>query len=230
MTANTQNRKVLTQSEKNKLIEEHLGKDLDLQGANLAIINKVLDYISYVDTGAGVAEVAIESAAILLPKVGAVIKSGIFVAAAEGLAVSSVVLFPLAALISILNAYEVANRQYGMRAVSYTTVAWSFSDLIPLKSPTIEQNVRHNLSNGKQAIKTLNGLQKAWFDSSSATLLKLNKAGKKGNKEALQLVFKAMGDNNRQKLNLAILKGFAKNMSYQDKIWFEGGYSIRYPA
>ena len=152
-----------------------------------------------------------------MPKVGAVLKSGIFVAAAEGLAIGSIILFPVGALIAVVNAYNSANRAHGMLAVSYTIVAWSFGDPIPLTSPRIEQNVRTNWSNGKFAIKTLNGLKKAWFNSSAATLRMLKQTAKNGNKEALQLVFRALGQGDRQKLKQAILKGYEKNMSVQEK-------------
>jgi len=80
------------------------------------------------------------------------------------------------------------------------------------------------------AAKIINGMSKAWFDAKNATLKSLKQAAKDQNKEMLQLVFMALGDGDRQKLNVAILNGFAKNMTYQEKLWFEAEYSIRYPA
>jgi len=224
-----QNKKVLTQVEKEKLIKEHLGNDFDLRGSDFAILSNVIDFVSYTDSAVGIAEVSLETAAIWLPKVGAVLKSGLFVTAAEGLAIGSIILFPVGALIAVVNAYDSANRAHGMLAVSYTIVAWSFGDLIPLTSSRIEQNVRANWSNGQFANKTLNGLKKAWFDSSNATLRMLNNTEKSGNKEALQLVFRALGEGDRQKLKQAILKGFEKNMSFQEKIHFKTQLSLRYP-
>lgn len=138
MAAIVQHQKFLTPSEKEKLIIEHLGNDFDLKGSDLAILSKVIDVISDADTAVGVAELTLETVATWLPKFGAILKSSVFVAAVEGIAVSSIILFPVGALISVLNAYEILNRQYGMRAVAYTTVAWSFGDPIPLKSARLE--------------------------------------------------------------------------------------------
>jgi hypothetical protein len=218
----------LSRAEKEKVINQYLGNKFSLKGDHLAVLSSVIDYISNGDSALGITETGVEALSIWLPRVGTVLESSAFVFVSESFALGSIILFPVGGIITVINAHETVNQAYGMRAVAYTTTAWAFDDPIPLSSPTKELYVRQNLGEGKAATNTLTAMRKVWVDAKNATLLKL-KSGSGKEKKAAKLLYRAIGDGDRQKLMLSILKGFATKMSYQEKIWFEADYSIRYP-
>jgi hypothetical protein len=166
----------------------------------------------------------------LIPKFGHWLgKFGIVSFAAEGLTIGSIALFPVGALIAVINAYQTGQREWGMRAVAYTTTAFAFNDPIPTRSPALESRINQVggfTNNGETTAK-----RKAWKDASTATLQHLQEeiGSPDGDKRTLRLFFQALGDNNRQKLCLRILKGFEEELQPIPKKFWVSGYKLLYP-
>jgi hypothetical protein len=230
MVASVQRKKIhLSRHEKEQLIKKYVGSDFDLQGQRYEIMSRVIDYIDEGDNIMSFAEVGGDALAIWLPRVAVVLESGTFVVVGEVLSMASIILLPVGAMKALIDANHASERYYGMRAVAYTTTAWAFDDPIPHSSPARLHTIRQNFrGDAKLCSKTLSAFQQAWNNARQATLSKLNKIAAV-DKKAGQLLYRAMGDGDRQTLTLRILKGFAKEASYQDRIWIELGYPIRYP-
>lgn len=205
-----------------QLIQEFISKDLNLKGNNLPLLSLVIDKISILDNAIALVE--------LIPQVSVVIAdSALISVAASAATVSSIVLFPVGAMLSVINGMEAGLRLYGMRAAAYTLTAWVYDEHIPTRSPTI----LHNISAGSLRAKAWDIQQrdKAWKKASDAVVLRLNQEVKNKNikKETLQLIFKALSDNNKQKLNIHILKGFEKQLSVFELPVWKSNYTIHYP-
>lgn len=212
----------LDADQKKKLIKEILNDDIFLYGENFAILSKVIDYISYADSAITAAE--------LLPAVGAAIgKSSILSATASGLAITSIVLFPVGAMISVINAMQTGYRLYGMRSAAYTVTAWSFGDPLPASSPTILRNLRSGpVVAQANELPTYN---KAWNEAQRTTVASLNETVSHAqlSKDILQILFKAIGDNDRKNLCLMLLKGFESRMSVIEQNVWKSNYRVVYP-
>jgi len=205
-----------------QLIQDLISKDLNLKGNNLPLLNLVIDKISLIDSTVVLVD--------LIPQVSVVIGDvKLLSVAASAASVSSIVLFPVGVMLSIINGMEAGLRLYGMRAVAYTLTAWVYDDIIPSRSPTVLRNI----TTGKIRAKAWDIQQrdKAWKAASDAVLYRLNSEIKNKNikKETLQLVFKALSDDNKQKLALNVLRGFEKKLSVFELPVWKSNYNIAYP-
>jgi hypothetical protein len=212
----------LDNDQKRKLIKEVLDSDIYLYGENFAILSDVIDYISYADSAMTAAE--------LLPKFGAAISNTSFLSAtASGLAITSIVLFPVGAMIGVINAMEAGYKMYGMRSAAYSATAWSFGDPLPVASPTILRNLRSGPVVARpNELPTYN---KAWNKAQRTMVSSLNNivAQSRQSKDILQILFKAIGDNDRKKLCLLLLKGFESRLTPIDQIVWKSNYKVLYP-
>jgi hypothetical protein len=187
-------------SVKKEIIKNTLATEFNLRGDNLSVLNKAIDIIGYTDNALSLAEIA-----------GLIAESGAVSTLAAGTSLLSTILFPVGAVIAVLNAWEAGQRLAGMASVAYTVTAWAFDDPIPGLPPRVQRNI------------TLSGLaneipayQKAWREASSSALRGLAEMVAKkhdASKNSFQIVFRAVGDDNRRNLSQAVLKGFAKDLS-----------------
>lgn len=213
----------LTDKEKNEILKDALGSDYNAAGNNLPILKNVIDKIDLVDNGFSFVE--------LIPVFNRILDLKIVSVVAEGASVLSIFLFPVSALIDILNAYETGARLYSYRGVAYTLTSWAFGD-VPVHS---SRTILNNLSAGRLVppdLKyTIEMYNKAWKKAESDTLSKMNSitAQNKINPAYLKLFICALADNNRQKLCLDILRSFEKKLSFQDNIVWRAGYKLIYP-
>lgn len=194
----------LSDSAKKELIKSTLASDFHLRGEHLAVVGRVIDIVGYTDNALTLAEI-----------VGLIAEGGAMSAAAAGTSIASALLFPVGATIELVNAWEAGQRLAGMVAVAYTTTAWAFDDPVPDLPPRVQQNIRTS-GLGKE----IPGYQKAWKDASKATLQSLAEmvAKKPGtSKKSFQIMFRAIGDDNRQSLCRALLKGFEKGMTGMER-------------
>ncbi len=215
-------KKNLTDEEKKKIIQEALGKDYDIAGRNYPVLSKVIDYIGYADNTFTIIE--------LLPMVESVMASStIITVAASGAAIFSIVLFPVSALISVIDAYQTGHRFYSYRAIAYTITSWAFDKPILRES----QRILFNIRSGPvvQNPRVVGEFAKVWKDTSDSVVRMLNQeiATGKATKEVMQIIFRALGDGNEQKLCDLFLRGFENNLSPIEKITWKSNYKIIYP-
>jgi len=134
---------------------------------------------------------------------------------AAGSSIASAILFPVGATIELVNAWEAGQRLAGMVAVAYTITAWAFDDSIPGLPPRLERNIKASgLANEIPAY------QRSWQDASNATLKSLAEmiVKKPGtSKKSFQVLFRAVGDDNRQILSRTLLRGFEKDVTAMEK-------------
>jgi len=213
----------LTDKEKTEILKEALGSDYKTAGNNLPILKSVIGKIDLADNGFSFAEI--------IPIFNRILDLKIVSVVAEGASILSIFLFPVSALIDILNAYETGARLYSYRGVAYTLTSWAFGDVHIHSSRTI----LHNLSAGRLVppdLKyTLAMYDAAWKKAESDTILKMNAitAQYKIKPAYLKLFICALANNNRQQLCLDILRSFEKELSFQDKIVWRAGYRLIYP-
>ena len=135
--------KVLTRSEKEEILKEILGNDYHKIGNNMPILMDAIDIISKTDNALTFAE--------LIPGINTFVAgSRIFSVVSSGAAVLSIILFPISAMISVINAYQIGHKMYSYRAIAYTITAWAFGKPIPSSS----QRVLHNVREGRVVAKT----------------------------------------------------------------------------
>lgn len=205
-----------------QIIEDIISKDLNLKGDNLPLLSLVIDKISRIDNTVALAE--------LIPQVSAIIGDmKLLSITASAASVSSIVLFPVGAMLSIINGMESGLRLYGMRAVAYTITAWTYDQMIPLSSPTVLRNITAGQVRAKAW--DIQQRDKAWKTASDSVLQRLNKEIKSKDieKQTLQLMLKALSDNNMQKLSLSVLKGFENKLSVFELPVWKSNYKISYP-
>jgi hypothetical protein len=187
-------------SVKKEIIKSTLASDFHLRGDHLPILSKAIDIIGYTDNALSLAEIA-----------GLIAEGGVMSTVAAGTSIVSAILFPVGATIALLNAWEAGQRLAGMASVGYTTTAWAFDDPIPRLPPRVERNIKVS-----GLAHEIPAYQKAWQDASTAAVRSLAEMVTKKpgvSKENFQVVFRAIGDDNRRTLCRVVLKGFEKDLS-----------------
>jgi hypothetical protein len=182
-------------ADKAEILRSILEKDFDLHGERLHIVVKAVDILDTAHCAFSIAEMA-----------GLVAEGGILAGIASGIAVSYILLFPFGGIIEIVNCGEAGRRVAGMAAVAYTITAWAFGDPIPKLPP----RVRSNVSAYGKAME-VPWYEAAWKSASDAAIRNLAAlmAKKPGvSKSVFQALFRAAGDDSRQKLCRALLNGF----------------------
>lgn len=138
----------------------------------------------------------------------------------------------------LCNVNETDLRLYGMRATAYATTAWAFGDLPPLSSPEIR---RHHQAVPKTA-EQMRQLDDIWRTAASAAVRaqeqfarerlgpRMSPEQKKG---AWQAALCALGDGNRGKLSLEIMKQLGEkaliDAPAQVRRMWEDGDNTLYP-
>ncbi len=171
------------------------------------------------------------SAAQLIPYVNTIMTSSRLMAfVGSSASFISIFLFPVAAMISVINAYQVGQQMYAYRAIAYTLTAWAFSKPIPTSSQRILMNIRQGgLVADQSAVAEY---RKVWENVSRSVLTKIEIELRVKNipKEAMQIVLRAAANNNEQALCILIMKGFESKMSNITNITWKRNYNIRYPS
>lgn len=213
----------LTDKEKEELLKSVLGKDYHTAGNNLPVLKKVIDLVSNTSDIATFAE--------LIPALNTILaKSRLLAFVSSGAAVLSILLFPVGAMISVINASQVSVKMYSYRAIAYAITAWAFNKPIPTSSPRIMSNSRSGNIVSSQS-KMLDK-KNAWKKASDSAVREMNNIclTYKVKKEFLQVLLRALGDNNEQKLCELILKGYEKQFSeFSVKAVWKSNYSIKFP-
>ncbi len=220
-TANTS--KQLSDSEKEKLLKEILGREYQSSGNNLPILKKAIDLISNTSDVASVAElIPLLNSAMMNIRILAIVSSGA--------SVLSIALFPVGAMISIIDAYQVGLRMYSFRAIAYTITAWAYDKPAPKSSQKIILNLKNGFPTASR--EQIKSMETAWSKSSASALKEINSYMVQSNieKKVFQLLLRALSDNSEQKLCELFLKGFEKKISdFPSKNVWRSNYSIRYP-
>lgn len=215
--------KKLTDKEKVDLLREILGEKYSSVGNNLPLLKNAIDTIGYIDTSF--------SAAQLIPYVNTIMTSSrLMVFVGSSASFISIFLFPVAAMISVINAYQVGQQMYAYRAIAYTLTAWAFNKPIPTSSQRILMNIRQGgLVADQSAVAEY---RKVWENVSRSVLTKVEIELRVKNipKEAMQIVLRAAANNNEQALCILIMKGFESKLSNIANITWKRNYNIRYPS
>ena len=215
--------KPLSDKEKEDLLKEILGAEYSSVGNNLPILKDAIDIIGHFDTAFGLAE--------LIPFINTALSSSrIFGVVASGATVFSIFMFPVASMISVINAYQVGHQMYSYRAIAYTLTAWAFGKPIPASSQKILSNLREGNLVAKQ--KILSEYKQLWQKSSQSVLTKLNTelTSKKIPKEAVQIILRAISNDKPQVLCDLLVKGFEDKMSHITALTWKSNYSIKFPS
>jgi hypothetical protein len=180
-------------AEKKKITKETLAHDFDLKGEQLELLEHVIDIVHVGMTALELLEIA-----TFIGEWGAVTSGAV-----------NVVVLPLLSAIEIVSAFQSGERLAGLTAVAYTTTAWAFGDPIPAFPETRKAALRAN-----GLAKDIAGREKAWQESSHATVRSLNDtvAKKRISKKTLQVVLRAVGNDDRQTLCRILLKELAKDV------------------
>lgn len=213
----------LSDKEKDDLLKEILGSEYSASNTNLPVLKKSIDLISNIDTAFTFAE--------LIPAINSVLAgSRILSVVGSGASVFSIFLFPVAAMIDVLDAYQVGHRMYALRSIAYTVTAWAYGNSIPASSMRILSNIREGKVVVKQQI--VNEYKQLWAKTSQDVLNKLNVqlATKAIPKEAMQIALRAISNNDAKQLCEMLLKGFEDKLSNIEKITWKSNYSIKYPG
>jgi len=215
-------RKNLSEKEKEDLLREILGTEYTSVGNNLPILRNVIDVVGHVDTAFTLAE--------LVPIInGALSGSRVIAFVSTGASIFSIFMFPVAALISVANAYQVGHKMYSFRSIAYTLSAWAFDKPIPVSSKRVLSNMRRGMVVVKKEI--IDEHNKLWSKTSKNVITKLNAelVTKKIPQDAMKILLRAIANNNEQKLCELILKGFEKEFSSVVKITWRNNYKIKFP-
>jgi hypothetical protein len=213
----------LSDKEKEDLLKEILGAEYSSVGNNLPILKSAIDVIGHFDTAFSLAE--------LVPFINnALSSSRVFGFVASGASVFSIFMFPVASMISVINAYQVGHQMYSYRAIAYTLTAWAFGKPIPVSSQKILSNLREGNLVAKQKIAS--EYKQLWQKTSQSVLTKLNSelTSKKIPKEAVQIILRAISNDNPQVLCELLEKGFEDKMSHITKLTWKSNYSIKFPG
>lgn len=205
--------------QKQQIIKELTSQGYDLAGDNLPVFKNAMEIVSNMDTTISLAEIA-----------GIVSQRSFVAGLGSSASIFSTLLLPASSMIAVVDALEAPQRTYGMRAIAYTITAWAFDDPIPKKSKRLTQNRTSGFPQASQS--ELEALQKAWAKASKRALKTIKKIADEQNvsQEALKVVYRAIGDNDRKNLCLKIMKGFEPKISnrHARKIWVSN-YKVKYP-
>lgn len=214
--------KSLSDKEKEDLLKEILGSEYSSAGNNLPILKSAIDIIDHFDTALALAE--------LIPVINTALSSSrIFGFVASGASIFSIFMFPVASMISVINAYQVGHQMYSYRAIAYTLTAWAFGKPVPASSQRILSNLREGNLVAKQ--KKVEDYKQLWQKTSQSVLIKLNTelTSKNTPKEAIQIILRAISNDNPLVLCELLLKGFEDKMSHITQLTWKSNYSIKFP-
>ena len=212
----------ITDAEKDQLLRDLLGKDYKARGDVLPVLSLVIDYVGYADTTFTLAELIPQAARFLSQR-------ALLSIAASSASIASIVLFPVAAFIHLINAMQSGEKMYAYRAVAYRITGWAFDDGLTMSSPTIIRNIQTGFP--RKSPQEVDEYRKAWAEGVGSAMLNLKKIVKESqiDERAAKLVFQALGDGNRQTLCAMILKGFESRMTPIELNVWRSNYKIRYP-
>lgn len=188
----------MPEEERKKIILEHLEGDFDLRGEHLEILEKVAHYVhsaaDFAEAGEAIAHIFVH-----VPEVLAV--------GVEYFSLLGAFAFPIMATIQWINANEFGYRLLGFRAVAYGITAWAFDDPVPTPPGWIKRNYEYSGLG-----KDVPAAHRAWNDAARAATRHMGEMANKENvrKEHVQLLFRAMVDEDRNKLVKQIMEGIAK--------------------
>jgi len=212
----------ISEIDKKQIITDILGANYSTAGSDYAVISAIIDYVGYVDDAVTIAE--------LLPSISALMAgSSTFTTIMSGASVAGIILFPVAQMINVINAYNTGHKLYSYRCIAYTVTAWSFNQPIPSGSNRILTNMRTTAP--VRTPKVIAEHKLLWSKTSKLCLSMLENTvkEKKIKKEHLQLVFRALGGGVDRQLCLKILKGYEKDLSTIEKLTWKSLYKIPYP-
>jgi len=211
----------MTEVEKNELLKKVLGRDYATAGKNLPVLKKMIDKIGQVDNILSVADV--------IPVLNRILSIRAFSIVAEGASILSIFLFPVSAMIDIINAMGVGRKMYAYRGIAYAITSWAFNSHMYPGSMTLLNQARTGIP--RISNSDIMEYEKAWRDASFKAIRKIVQTANDNviPIDMMKLFFRVISDNDKQKLCEILLKGFAKEFDYSTAQVWKSNYRIKYP-
>lgn len=210
----------LSDSEKKQLLEDIFGKDHSSAGKNFPVYSKLIDKLDKFNDIVALAE--------LLPGVNALLSGPGISAVISHASFIGLIFFPFSQIVNVINAREAGHKLYSYRCIAYTITAWSFCHPIPTESATILKNMYAGPVVQKKGTDA--EYADVWKKTSNNVLKHIQNIAiiKSIPLKNLQLIFRAMGNNDPQKLCLEILQSFESKLTYPQKLVWKSNYKIPY--
>lgn len=214
-------RNKLSDTEKKKIIREILGENHHAAGKNFPIFSALMDNLGHVNDALSFAE--------LLPSFSTFLSGSVASAVVSTASFAGVILFPVVQLINVINANQIGHRMYSYRCIAYTTTAWAFDRPVASGSSRVLSNISSGAIQKRQRATT--EYNNVWRETSSSVLNKLNVVCEQKNipKNHIKAIFRALGENNPDKLCAEILVHFEKDFDGVTRHIWRRNYSIRFP-
>ena len=213
--------KKLSDAEKKKLIQDILGQNHSAAGKNFPIFSALIDTLGNTNDVLSFAE--------LIPSLNTLLSGATISRIVSTASFAGALLFPVAQLINVINAYQIGHRMYSYRCIVYTTTAWAFDKPIPSSSARILSNISAGPVRKRQAATM--EFNKLWRETSISVQEKLNTIAiqKKIPKDHLKAIFRILGGNQPDKLCLALLTQFEEQFDFNTRNIWKSNYSVSYP-
>lgn len=213
--------KRLSDDEKKKIIQDVLGKNNNAIGKNFPIFSALIDQLSNVNDVLLFAE--------LIPSLNTLLSGSIASTVVSTASFSGVLLFPVAQLINVINAYQIGHRMYSYRCIAYTITAWAFDKPTPFGSARILSNIKSGPI--RKRLEATMEYNKLWRETTVSVLNSLNVIliKKKIPEEHLKTIFRALAGDQPDKLCLALLTSFENQFDSNTRNIWKSNYSVRYP-
>jgi hypothetical protein len=210
-----------TDLEKDELLRKVLGKDYATAGNNLPVLKKLIDKIEKTDHFFSFVE--------LVPIINRILSIRAFSIVASGASITSIFLFPVSAMIDIINAMEIGRKMYAYRGIAYATTSWAFNREMYKGSMKLLHQARTGIP--RIQISDLVEYEKAWRNATNDSIKKIVETANSNNIpiDAMKLFFRVIADNDKQKLCAILLKGFEKQFDYSTAQVWKSNYRIKYP-
>lgn len=189
-------------AETRRKLEAVLGSDITLLGKHWEFVGQCLGVIGNTQQAIDVADFALEFTRF--------VKTGTLVAkAAQFLSAADLILGPLGHILAITKAAVSGREAFAYTGTAYGMTAWAFDRPPPQPSPVRMKNLM--LSKPQER-----GLwELAWRTGVNNVQRELQKLGQSGvnSKQTLQVVMRAMGENDPATLNFQIMKSMEPKLA-----------------
>lgn len=212
--------KMISGEENRAILKDILG--VDYNDRTLPTLSLVIDYIGNVNDGLTLAE--------LLPSLNRYLSGPTASRFVSSSSLVGTLLFPVGAVLQLIDANKIGHSMYGYRAAAYSITAWAYNDPVPTGSLRILSNIRTGIV--AQPKSVVNEYKDVWAKVSRDVLASIKRTCQERNipEDYLKILFRAVSNGDPKELCLQILKSFEGRFSHTTIHIWRSNYSIPYPA